>query len=471
MGGRWPANGPPPSLPHVSTSAPTEPAALPLPDEARVVASLLSQIAWFNRLRLLVAASVIWLCALATHALGIVADPWPFYALGGALLAVDGLYILQFRRLQRQSLRRIRRHVYLQIAVDLVVLTVLLHYSGGITNPLALFYLFHAFIAALVLSIPAAVLVAGASLGLLTALGCAERFGWLAHHSLQLGLTELDRIEPLGFWLMVFAHATTMAFSIYFVSTVLARLRRNEQQLLRLGRHLALSEKLASVGTLAAGVSHEINNPIGVIANKVQILRYRVQDHDPPEKLLTELDVIDKHARRIAQITAGLLQFSREAPFELRPVDVVQLLREAADLVRVPFRTAEVELQCEARPLPDGLLLRGSANHLLQVLINILLNAKDASPRGAVVTMDDQLEDQELVLRIRDHGTGIPAEHLAKVFDPFFTTKDVDKGTGLGLAISHGIVERHRGRIEIETEVGRGTIFRIVLPLTARADS
>lgn len=451
----------------VTTMSPSGAAVLPLPDDQRELASLISQIAWFNRLRLVVAASVIWLCALATHALGVVADPWPFYTCGALLLAADGIYILRFARLRRQSLRTIRRHVYLQIGVDLLVLTVLLHYSGGITNPLALFYLFHAFIAALVLSIPAAILVAVASLGLLTALGFAERFGWLVHHPLPLGLAELHRIEPLGFWLLVFAYAATLAFSIYFVSTVLERLKRNEQQLVRLGRHLALSEKLASVGTLAAGVSHEINNPIGVITNKVQILRYRVQDHDPPEKLLAELDVIDKHARRVAQITAGLLQFSREAPFELRPVDVPQLLREAADLVRVPFRSAEVELHCEARALPEGVVLRGSANHLLQVLINILLNAKDASPAGSVVTMDDVLEDLELVLRIRDHGTGIQPEHLAKVFDPFFTTKDVDKGTGLGLAISHGIVERHQGRIEVESEVGRGTTFRIVLPVAS----
>ena len=440
---------------------------IPLLDEPRELAALISQIAWFNRLRLVVAASVIWLCALATHALGIVPDPWPFYASGCLLLAVDGLYILMFRRLQRRKIGAIRRHVYLQIGVDLLVLTVLLHFSGGITNPLALFFLFHAFIAALVLSIPAAMLVAVAGLALLVLLGFAERLGWLEHHALPLGLIDLQRIRPLGFWLLLVAYAATLAFSIYFVANVLGRLRRNEQQLVRLGRHLALSEKLASIGTLAAGVSHEINNPIGVITNKVQILRYRVQDHDPADKLLAELDVIDKHARRISQITAGLLQFSREAPFELRPVDVPHLLREASDLVRVPFRTAEVDLQCEARPLPAGFELRGSSNHLLQVLINILLNAKDASPRGAVVTLDAVVEEQELVLRVRDHGTGIAAEHLAKIFDPFFTTKDVDKGTGLGLAISHGIVERHRGRIEVESEQGLGTLFRIVLPLAS----
>ena len=448
----------------MSAAAPNEPAVLPLPDEAREVAALLEQVAWFNRLRLLAAASVIWLCALATHALGIVADPWPFYACGAALLVADGIYLLAFRRLQRQKLAAIRRHAFLQIAVDMVILTVLLHFSGGITNPLALFFVFHAFIAALVLSVQAALVVGVASVALLAGLGFAERLGWLAHHPLPLGLADLWRIQPLGFWLLLFAFVATVGFSIYFVATVLSRLKANEQQLLQLGRGLALSEKLASIGTLAAGVSHEINNPIGVIANKVQILRYRLQDGDAPAKLLAELDVIDKHARRVAQITAGLLQFSRETPFELRPLDVPHLLREAADLVRVPFRHAEVELQCEPRDLPPGVVAVGSANHLLQVLINILLNAKDASRAGGRVELDCAVVGGDVVLRVRDHGVGIAPEHLAKIFDPFFTTKDVDKGTGLGLAISHGIVERHRGRIEVASEPGRGTTFTVVLP-------
>jgi signal transduction histidine kinase len=101
---------------------------------------------------------------------------------------------------------------------------------------------------------------------------------------------------------------------------------------------------------------------------------------------------------------------------------------------------------------------------MLQVLINILLNAKDASAKGAVVAIEAHAAGGEVVVRIRDRGTGIAPEHLAKVFDPFFTTKDVDKGTGLGLAISHGIVERHNGRIEVESELGVGTTFRVVLP-------
>lgn len=438
---------------------------LRLPSEAGGTASLLTQVQWFNRLRLVVAASVLWLTALAAHALDLVVDPAPLYGLGVALFLVDGVYLAVFPRLQRRSLPALRRHVYLQIGVDLVVLTALLHFAGGITNPLALFYLFHTFLAALALSISAGVVVAVASLALVTGLGAAERFGWLEHHALPIGLFDLHTMQPLGFWLLWFAYAVTLAFSVYFVATIVERLRRNERQLVRLGRHLALSEKLASVGTLAAGVSHEINNPIGVITNKVQILRYRIDDGDHRERLLAELDVIDKHVARIAKITAGLLTFSRETPFALQPLDLPELVREAADLVKVPFRAAEVDLTVVAPggPLPE---VRGSSNHLLQVLINILLNAKDASPKGAGVALRLDAAGDEVRIEVADRGHGIAPENLPKIFLPFFTTKDVDKGTGLGLAISHGIVERHGGRLEVESEVGIGTTFRVVLPAT-----
>ncbi len=433
-----------------------------LPDEARRTRDMLSQVAWFNRLRLLAGATVIWLTALACHGLGIVANPWPLYGLGGLILVIDGLYLLSFPRLSRASARAVQRHVDLQIGIDLLILTALLHQSGGITNPLVLFYLFHTFIAALVRSVTAACWVAAASLGLVVLLGLGERLGWIAHHPLGLGLIDLHAVRPLGFWLLLLAYALTMSFSIYFVATVLRRLRRNEQELVRLGRHLAMSEKLASIGTLAAGVSHEINNPIGVIRNKVQILRYRIEDRDEPATLQAELDVIDKHTRRIQVITEGLLAFSRETPFSRQQLDLNALAREAADLVRVPFRAGEVPLAIEPAPAP--VLVEGSANHLLQVLVNLLLNARDASPAGAEVTLTTGHHEGEACFAVSDRGCGIAEEHLAKIFDPFFTTKDVDKGTGLGLAISHGIVERHGGRIEVESEPGRGSTFRVLFP-------
>ena len=128
----------------------------------------------------------------------------------------------------------------------------------------------------------------------------------------------------------------------------------------------------------------------------------------------------------------------------------------------MPFRAAEVELELLAGQ-PAHLL--GSQNHLLQVLINILLNAKDASSQGSSVRLSWQVRGSNVVIQIVDRGAGIRKEHLRQIFDPFFTTKDVDKGTGLGLAISHGIVARHGGRIEVESKLGEGASFELFLPI------
>lgn len=433
-----------------------------VPGGDQVARDLLTQIAWFNRLRLFAAVGVIWITAIAAHLLGALADPWPLYSLGCLIAVVDGVYMLWFVKLARCPARTLRRHVLVQITIDLLILTALLHFTGGATNPLVSFYIFHAFIAALVLSERVGFAVGAMSVALVSLLVVGERTGVLEHRPLRLGLMDLFVVDRLGLALLLFAFATTIGFSVYFVAQVLRRLRVGQSQLVRMGRHLALGEKLASIGTLAAGVSHEINNPVGVIRNKVQVLRYRIEDGEPKAALLSELDVVEKHAMRIGQITAGLLTFSRETPFELRPVDVAQLVREAADLVRVPFRAAAVDLVVE--PGPHS-VVEGSTNHLLQVLINILINAKDASPKGSEVRVSWRRRDECVEIAVADHGVGIPAELVPKVFDPFFTTKDVDKGTGLGLAISHGIVERHRGQIEVESVVGSGSTFRVVLPL------
>ena len=338
----------------------------------------------------------------------------------------------------------------------------MLHFSGGVTNPLVLSYLFHTFIASFLLSLRAATLVALVSIVLMTGLAVAEVTGALPHHPLEVPVFSLESMGIRGLWIWLATIALVLGLSVYFVSTIVRQLYERDRELIGLSRQLATSEKLASIGTLAAGVSHEINNPVGVIRNKAKILRYRIEDGDPSEKLLKELDTIEKHTRRIGAITEGLLTFSREAPFERRPVRVNELVQEGADLVRVPYKTAEVGL--DVRLDPSDPIVDGSANHLLQVLVNVLLNARDASPPGSRVSIVTAADETSVRIAIRDRGQGIEPANLAKIFDPFFTTKDVDKGTGLGLALSHGIVERHEGRIEVESEPGEGAEFLVVLP-------
>src|SRR5690606_29962580 len=155
------------------------------------------------------------------------------------------------------DVRRLRRHVDVQIGVDLLILTALLHFSGGVTNRLVLFYIFHSFIAALLLSLRAAVIVAAVSMALLGALGVGEYTGVLPHHPLEFAWVEFDRVGPIPLALWLTSLALTIGFSVYLVANVVRQLGKRDQELVGLSRQLAMSEKLASIGTLASGVSHE----------------------------------------------------------------------------------------------------------------------------------------------------------------------------------------------------------------------
>jgi signal transduction histidine kinase len=421
---------------------------------------LREQIGWFNRMRGAAAVVGYGLCLLS-HAAGWVENVVPLYVLSGLAFIVNCSFLRWSREHRDLGVEPLRRHVDLQIAVDLAILTGLLHFSGGVSNPLVLLILFHTFIAAFLLSVRAAVVTASGSFALILLLGFGERSSLLSHHHLAVGLFDVTAVSSYTLCSWVGSLGLILGLSIYFASRMVMQLKRRDEAVAGLRQQLALSEKLASIGTLAAGVSHEINNPVGVIRTKAKVLRYRIADGDPSDVLLAEVDTIERHTKRIAAITDGLLAFSRETPFELLPTDLNALVEEAGTLVRVPFQTAEIGLDARAsRDLPPVL---GSANHLLQVLINILLNAKDASTPGSHVELETGTRDGEPFVRISDHGSGIPEELLGKIFDPFFTTKDVDRGTGLGLALSHGIVERHGGRIEVESSVGRGTVFTVVL--------
>lgn len=445
----------------------TEPSAavpvggFPAPSTARTDSErLFEQIGWFNRMRGAAAIVSCGLC-LSSHAAGWVENVVPLYALSGVAFVVNCSFLRWSREHREVGVEPLRRHVDLQIGVDLLILTGLLHFSGGVSNPLVLLFLFHTFIAAFLLSVRAAVVTASVSFALIALLGFGERLGAIDHHALGVGIFDGATVPLVALSGWVGSLGLVLGLSIYFVSRLVSQLRRRDEALAGLRKQLALSEKLASIGTLAAGVSHEINNPVGVIRTKAKVLRYRIADGDPSDALLAEVDTIERHTKRIAVITDGLLAFSRETPFELQPLDLNGVAEEAGSLVRVPYQTAEIGL--EARLSPDAPRVWGSANHLLQVLINILLNAKDASEPGRSVELETGTAAGEPFVRIRDHGAGIPEELLGKIFDPFFTTKDVDRGTGLGLALSHGIVERHGGRIEVESAVGAGTVFTVVL--------
>jgi PAS domain S-box-containing protein len=225
------------------------------------------------------------------------------------------------------------------------------------------------------------------------------------------------------------------------------------------------SDKLAALGTLSAGVAHEINNPIGIITSRVEVMILEAADDALPSEMRKDLEVILRHARRVATITQGLLSFARQSTGSRESVALNRAVEEIVQLVQKDMNRSRVTV---SMALDEGLpAITADANAIGQVLLNLLTNARSAMPNGGSIKIDTALvEDGRLIrLTVRDTGSGIAPEVLPKIFDPFFTTRS--DGTGLGLAISHGIVADHRGSIEVSSELGKGTVFRVTFPVDA----
>jgi signal transduction histidine kinase len=235
-----------------------------------------------------------------------------------------------------------------------------------------------------------------------------------------------------------------------------------EQRVRERTREFVRAARLAGLGTLAAGVAHEINNPLASIASCAEGLQRRLaRDELDAGEAREYLEIIAREAYRAHEITQRLLDFAREGPSERAACDPAKTVEELAMLLRHRMEGRGVHLAVDCK---SGLQVLANVSALKQVLLNLLQNALDASPPGGRVLLSCGRRGDELVLQVEDEGAGIPPEHLERVFDPFFTTKAPGKGTGLGLAIVHRIVEDHGGRVEVESRPGR-TRFQVVLPL------
>jgi two-component system NtrC family sensor kinase len=241
------------------------------------------------------------------------------------------------------------------------------------------------------------------------------------------------------------------------------------QKLSEAQRQVYQSQKLAAVGQLAAGVAHEINNPLTGVLSYSSFLLKRAAD--TPE-FKEDLEVIVRETQRCRGIVKGLLDFARQSPPEKRPSDVNEIVERAIRIVQTQLDAHRVELR---KDLGVGLpLIHADANQIQQVVVNLLLNANDAiGEGGGAIALATALKTHEgpagpptpaVEIVVGDTGCGIPAANLPRIFDPFFSTKG-PKGTGLGLAVAWGIIEKHNGRIEVESAPGQGTTFRIVLPI------
>jgi hypothetical protein len=298
-----------------------------------------------------------------------------------------------------------------------------------------------------------------------------------AHISHRIRYFTAPRPRPMGLGLELFARrkdgsefpvdislssakTENGVVAIGFITDITARrvLERSARQ----------AEKLASLGTLAAGLAHELNNPIGIISSRTELMLLEADSRSLPEDLREDLRVLHRHAQRVSRIAHGLLSFARQSAGPPGSVDLNRLVEEILLLIENQFAKDGILVRPNLAPgLPP---LSGDVNALQQVLMNLLTNARDALPGGGQIAVETSLAPEPpggVRLVVRDTGSGIAPEVLPRIFDPFYTTKA--EGTGLGLAISYGIVRDHQGTIDVQSSPGQGTTFVLTFPAGAPA--
>jgi len=235
-------------------------------------------------------------------------------------------------------------------------------------------------------------------------------------------------------------------------------------QRVRLEDQLVQTEKLTSLGLLAAGVAHEVNTPLAVISNYTQMLAKQISADDPRQKTIER---IVKQTFRASEIVNNLLNFSRTGAARAAEIDLNDVLEETLTLVQHPFKTAHIMVAKKyAEPLP---LILGSTTRLQQVFLNLFMNARDAMPAGGMLEVRTAAFNGSVEIEVTDTGAGISSENLHRIFDPFFTTKATGRGTGLGLSVSYGIIKEHAGKVDVRSTPGTGTSFRLEFPVARKA--
>jgi len=243
--------------------------------------------------------------------------------------------------------------------------------------------------------------------------------------------------------------------------TLEKRVEERTQELQEMQDSLVRSEKLASLGKMAAGVAHEINNPLTSILINTHLVLEKLEKNSHAHE---NLSLIADETSRCSEIVKGLLEFSHQNPPEKSYVDVNDILNLSVDILKnqVTFQNIKIKKKLQNN-LPQ---IQIDLNKIKQVFLNLMLNAAEAMPDGGSLAIISKLSQDKRYIKIEftDTGLGISKENINKLFDPFFTTKT--SGTGLGLAVSYGIIEQHKGKIEVKSQEGQGSTFIIGLPIS-----
>jgi len=350
----------------------------------------------------------------------------------------------------------------------------MLHFSGGIENPLVLLMVFHVIIAGITLTKLECYLVAAFGVLVFSSLALAEMMGAVQHYTLQVvphylgahGETAHAAHDPVYAVGLIVLIDGILFLTAAFVTTLSDRLREKEREQKSAQASMLRAGKLAAVGELAGQVAHEVNNPIAIINAKSRLLLSDRRDK-MSDDVAEEIEKLIVLSSRVAEIAQGLLSYARPSTSEMTPQIVTPWVSRALNMVRQRAENSGIQID---EHLPDDLPETSvNAKEIEQIFLNLFLNALDAMPDGGnlnVYARTGDSDDREYVDVItEDSGSGIPLDVQDRIFEPFFTAKPEGQGTGLGLSVCHGLVSRYGGSIQVKSEEGKGTSMTVRLPV------
>lgn len=411
---------------------------------------------WLVRIRWLACAGAlgtVWFCA---RVLGVVERPGPLYVVVGGMVA----YNLLFWASQRDwpgADRDVQRNIFLQIAADMVALTLLLYFADISRNPFMFFFVFHMIIASMYLHGSLPYLLAALAAGMVGTVMALEYFGLVPRFSLRLptdppGGQVADGLHLLGVFV---ALTSTLLITVYFTTSIHRYVDRAHAELRQ-------KEKMLGIGQLVAGIGHQIANPLDGLQNCLA----RVGEHLKGDPHLNEyLQMMNEALQRIERTVKRVQAFARPRGITLQPTDVNQAVEGTLAVLGRDHKNIHVETVLGEVPPVEG-----DPYTLQEVLFNLCTNALAAMPHGGTLTLRtyNQTSKDENRLRwvavdVADTGVGIPRVNLEKIFEPFFTTRAEAGGTGLGLGLCRMLISEMGGQIEVRSTVGKGTTFTVLL--------
>jgi signal transduction histidine kinase len=454
---------------------------------APIDVELSQRIHWLIQLRWLASSAVIYVTFMSVQLLGVSLDPVPLYLIGAAIAGYNSLFSIGLKlaevRPGPERFRQAKIIAHAQIVLDLFFLTLLIHFSGGVENPLAFFFIFHVIIASILLSrretflqvTVANLLYGGLILGEFT--GVIRHVDFIAPQLTSDGLFVVSS-------LLVFAG--TLYLAAYMATSIVGRLLERDREALALAQQLqekareleGACEQLTQLERLKSEylrkVSHEVRNPLGTIHLTLGMLRENMGDQAPLQQT-DRILAAERQTEALLRLVDDLLMLSRTREARLfterKQVSLPEVVARVIDLNMPRAVARHVGLSSK---VPAGMpFLYADPEAVEQLLSNLVSNALNYTPAAGRVEVTADVVGEALELRVSDTGIGIPSAELSKIFGEFYRAENArrfrDEGTGLGLSIVRAIVDAHGGAIDVKSQVGFGTTFTVLLPAVISA--